>query len=163
VSLRTRGVVACTALLAAAACTPDQSSSGPVSIGSPDVGGAARTACRVLLDAVPSELGGQDRRDVDPANALGAAWGDPAIELRCGVGTPEGLTKFSECQEVNGVGWYVPEGQVADASADLTLTTIGFEPAVELRIPARYRPPNDALVELSGPIKKSLKQVKRCV
>ena len=153
-----RGVVACTALLAAAACTPD-----PVSIDSPDVDGTTRSACRVLLDELPSELAGEERRDVDPDDALGAAWGDPAIELRCGVGTPEGLTRFSECQEVNGVGWYVPEEQVADSSADLTLTTIGFEPAVELRIPATYRPPNDTLVELSGPIKKSLEQVKPCV
>jgi len=158
VSLWTRGAVACTALLAAAACSP-----GPVAIDSPDVDADTEAACRALLDVLPDELAGQEGRDVDPDDALGAAWGDPAIELRCGVGTPDGLTKFSECQEVNGVGWYVPEEQVADGSADLTLTTIGFEPAVEVRIPATYRPPNDALVQLAGPIKKSLELVKPCV
>jgi hypothetical protein len=145
-------------LLAVAACAP-----GAVSIGSPDVPDAVRTVCRDLVDALPDELAGQEPREVEPADALGAAWGDPAIELRCGVGTPEGLTKFSECQEINGVGWYVPEEQVADGSADLTLTTIGFEPAVELRIPGELRPPNDALVQLAAPVKNYLEQVEHCV
>jgi hypothetical protein len=145
-------------LLAVAACAP-----AAVSIDSPQVPAATRTVCRDLVDALPDKLAGQERRDVEPVDALGAAWGDPAIELRCGVGTPEGLTRFSECQEVNGVGWYVPDDQVADNSADLTLTTIGFEPAVEVRIPGSLRPPNDALVELAAPIKNYLEQVKHCV
>jgi hypothetical protein len=150
-------------LLALAACTQDPGSTGPVSMGSPDVTGAAREACRSLVDVLPDELAGQERRKIDPQAALGAAWGDPAIVLRCGVGKPDGLTKFSGCEEVNGVGWYVPDEQVADASAGLTLTTIGLAPAVEVRIPGTYRPPNDALVELAGPIKKHLKLVKPCV
>ena len=73
------------------------------------------------------------------------------------------FTKFSGCDEVNGVGWYVPEDQVTDSSADVTLTTIGFQPRVELRIPSDYRPPNDVLVQLAGPIKKHLTLVKPCV
>ena len=153
-----RGAVACTALLAVVACAPDA-----VSIDSPDLDGAARTACRELLDALPSDLAGQERRDIDPDDALGAAWGDPAIVLRCGAGTPDGFTRFSACEEVNGVGWYVPEDQVADGSADVTLTTIGFQPRVELRIPSDYRPPNDVLVQLAAPIKKHLALVKPCV
>ena len=157
-SLWTRGVVACTTLLAATACSP-----GAVTIDSPDVPAAVQTVCRDLVAALPDTLDGHDQRDVEPDDALGAAWGDPAIELRCGVGTPEGLTRFSECQEVNGVGWYVPEEQAADNSADLTLTTIGFEPAVEVRIPGSLRPPNDALVQLAAPVKNYLDQVRHCV
>jgi hypothetical protein len=162
VSLWTRGVVACTALLAGVACSPDEAT-GPVGIDSPDLTGAARTACRALVDVLPDELGGQERREVEPDDALGAAWGDPAIEVTCGIGRPEGFTKFSGCDEVNGVGWYAPEDQVADGSADLTLSTIGFQPRVGLRIPASYRPPNNVLVQLAEPIKKHLTQVKPCV
>ena len=158
-----RGVVACTALLAAGACSPDEGSTGPVGIDSTDITGAERAACRALVDVLPDELGGQEQREVEPDDALGAAWGDPAIELTCGVGRPDGFTKFSGCDEVNGVGWYVPEDQVADRSADVTLTTIGFQPRVGLRIPATYRPPNDVLVQLAAPIKKHLTLVKPCV
>jgi hypothetical protein len=37
---------------------------------------------------LPEQVEGQQRRDVEPAGPLAAAWGDPAIVLRCGVGPP---------------------------------------------------------------------------
>ena len=39
-----RGVVACTTLLAAVACSPGEDSTGPVDIDSPELAGAARSA-----------------------------------------------------------------------------------------------------------------------
>ena len=94
---------------------------------------------------------------------LGAAWGDPEIVLVCGVDEPEGFDQFSACEEADGVGWYVPEEQAFDPSADLVMTTIGIEPRVELRIPGPYRPPAGILVEVAPAIKEHLRVFRPCV
>ena len=70
--------------------------------------GAEREACESLVEALPDRVADQPRRETY-GNPLGAAWGDPAIVLRCGVGTPEGYDKFAACQIVNGLDWFVPE------------------------------------------------------
>jgi len=104
-------------------------------------------ACRAFLDDLPDTLADQERRDdVKPDDALGAAYGDPAIIVRCGVGTPPGFTLESSCEEVNGVGWYVPPEQYDDQGADATLYTAGYSPVVEVEVPAEYRPEGPASV-----------------
>ncbi len=95
-------------------------------------------------------------------NAYAAAWGDPAIVLRCGVPTPDGSDEFAVCQETNGVGWFVPEDQIEDQGADVVMTTIGFEPNVEVLVPADYRPPAAAMVDVAAAIKQSIREVKPC-
>lgn len=155
----TRGVVACTTLLAATAC-----SEAPVEIDDPeDLDAAGRAACRALVDALPDELADLSPHEIEPADALGAAWGDPPVELRCGVSMPEELNRYSACEEINGVGWFVPTDQFEHMDRDLTITTIGFEPAVGLRVPSAYRPPVDVLTQLAAPIKEHLRLVKPCV
>lgn len=58
--------------------------------------------CAALYSALPSTLGGQPRRTLvgDPQDA--AAWGDPAIVLRCGLPTPAELTCSSQLTAVSG-------------------------------------------------------------
>ena len=76
-----------------------------------------------------------------------AAWGKPAIVLRCGVAAPPGLTPTSECLEVNGVGWYAEE-----ATGGMIFTTIGRAAFVEVSVPTKYAPESGALVDLGGTV-----------
>lgn len=125
-------------------------------------------ACAELIEAVPETVGGQQQREMEPKSALGAAWGEPAIVLTCGVPLPDevvataGTEDPPTCQVVNGVGWYVPEDQMADQTADVVMTTIDFQPAVQVQLPAAYRPTAAAMVDLAPAIKQTLKHVDRC-
>lgn len=105
-------------------------------------------------------------REVEPADA-GAAWGDPAIALSCGVEMPKDFTPGSSCEEISGVGWYVPTDQFADARLDLTIYTIGRNPVIRLEIPSDYRADAafvaDSLTTLAPVIKKHTKLEKPCI
>jgi hypothetical protein len=62
---------------------------------------------------------------------LTAAWGEPALVLRCGVPAPAGLGPASEILEVEGVEWFLVE-----SGAGYTFTTVGRAANVELTVPA---------------------------
>lgn len=144
-------------LLAPAAC------SDTVSVDAPRVSGADARACSELVDQLPSRVADQRRRDADPGDGYAAAWGDPAIELRCGVPSPDGFDKFSACQRVNGVDWFVPESQLTGKPADITMTTVGRVPRVEVSLPEDYWPPANAMADLATATKKALREVKPCL
>ncbi|QKE84220.1 DUF3515 family protein [Arthrobacter sp. NEB 688] len=81
----------------------------------------------------PATVGGQERRDTDPAGGAVAAWGDPAIVARCGVGAL--APTETECIEVDGVGWIPSE--LTDGTR---FTTFGTDPALEVLVPSAYDP-----------------------
>ena len=152
-----RGVVASAlAVLPLAAC------SGAVDVDSPDIGDRTRAACARFLDNVPEKVDDQERRKVEPDDAPAAAWGDPAIVVTCGVDMPDDFDRFSACEEVNGVGWYIPEEASLDQDADVQMTTIGFQPPVRIDLPSEYRPPAAVLVEISDVVKATLRQTRGC-
>ena len=157
---RNVGAVACVALLVVvtAGC-----GSSDVHIDTPALTGADAAACASLVEALPDAVSDQTRRATDPEDAHGAAWGDPAIVLRCGVPKPAGFDKFATCQVTNDVGWFVPDEQIDDPSADVVMTTIGFEQNVEVTVPASYRPPAAAMVDLADAIKESIRERRPCV
>jgi len=161
VSLVARGAFVCTTLLAASAC-----STAPVAIDDPDLSDQDRAACEAFVAALPDDLVEQEAAETEPDDALGAAWGDPPIVVRCGVPMPDDFNRASPCEEVNGVGWFVRPEEFQDSGKDLAMFTIGFEPAVELDIPAEHRvePATvaDALSVLSAPVKTHLRRVSRC-
>jgi hypothetical protein len=65
---------------------------------------ARSASCDRLLSALPEELGRLDRRTIAaPAPAGTAAWGDPAVVLRCGLDRPVELTATSRLLEISGV------------------------------------------------------------
>src|SRR3546814_13080570 len=64
-----------------------------------------------LVAGLPTTLAGLESRELSGDTEYGAAWGDPAIVLTCGVGVPDGFDEFSACTEVSGVGWFVPPEQ----------------------------------------------------
>ncbi len=124
---------------------------------------AGHDACPGLLDALPSRVADQTDRPVT-GSTYAAAWGDPAIVLRCGVGTPKGFDRFARCQHANGVDWFVPESEIGDQGATAVMTTIGRSPAIEVRLPARYRPAGAAaaMVDLAPVIKAHTSKTTPC-
>ena len=78
--------------------------------------------------------------ETEPKDPLGAAYGEPAIIVVCGVDVPDGFNETSACEEANRVGWYAPPEQYDDQSADVTIFAVTYRPVVELRLPSDYRP-----------------------
>jgi len=154
-----RGVALFGLLLVLAGCAD-----GPVSIPVTDTTAAERAACERFLADVPKELAGERQRALDRNDALGAAWGDPAIVLTCGGELPDDFDRFAQCVEANGVGWFVPEDADQDQSATAVLTAAGYRPVVQVRVPGDYRPEGIASVmaELAAPVEDHLKLVEPC-
>jgi hypothetical protein len=126
----------------------------------PDVPDSQRAACASLVEALPTTVSSQPRETT--ATRYAASWGDPAIVLRCGVPAPGEKDKFAPCQTVDGVDWVAPESASDDQRADVTLTTVGRVPRVELTVPARYRPPVAALVDVASAVGAHSTVQKRC-
>jgi hypothetical protein len=157
--LRRAGAVAC-ALASAALAT---GCSDTVSLDAPSLSGAGARACAALVDALPDQVADQPQREVDAGAGYGAAWGDPAIELRCGIARPRELTSAAACQVANGVGWFVPESQQTGRPEDITMTTVGRAQYVEVRVPEEYFPPTTAMVDLGPALKRTIRSVRPCV
>ena len=88
---------------------PTASVDDPLPVSAVDSPGATTPACAALTAALPDELDGLPRRRLergdDPSLTGVAAWGEPAVVLRCGVPTPAELTCTAAVQEVDGVAW----------------------------------------------------------
>ncbi len=132
-------------------------------VDAPPLSGSDAQACATLVEALPDAVSDQPVRSIESDDGYAAAWGDPAIVLRCGVPAPEGFDEFASCHVANGVGWFVPEDQVGNQDADVVMTTIGFEQNVEVVVPARYRPPAAVMVDLAAPINQSIREPDPCV
>ena len=129
----------------------------------PALSGADARTCAALVKALPDRVSDQPRRKADTGDGYAAAWGDPAIELRCGVPKPAGLTPASACQTTNGVDWFVPPSQVTGRPTDVTMTTVGRSVYVEVRVPADYFPPATAMVDLAHAVKSTTRSVRPCL
>jgi hypothetical protein len=104
-------------LLGAAGCGSDLPKPGPE---------AGSAACTALLERLPERVLDRQRTDLDVAGA--AAWGDPAIVLRCGV-QPTGPTS-DPCLDAGGLDWTFTE-----TKEHFRFITYGREPAVEVTLP----------------------------
>ncbi len=155
-----RGVAACVLLAAGlSACGSDS-----VEIDAPSLSAKAARVCEGLVDDLPDTVADKLRRPVSPEGVAGAAWGDPAIVLTCGVGKPEGYVPEGPCTVVDGVGWYIPEEQLeANGSVDLTMTTLFRRVNVEVRMPSEYWPPATTLADLSKVVAAHTKSYERCL
>ena len=156
-----RGVVtSALACLLLAACSP-----GTLRIDDHDLSEADRAACEALVADLPDTLAGEARRSVEPEEALGAAWGDPAYVLTCGVDEPSDYAPTAECSVIDGVGWYVTDDQLSDATVDATPIALSLTPYVEVRVPSPYRTEgiDRALAELAPVLKKHLGEGLSCL
>ena len=109
---------------ALAGCT----SSPPVHVTVPDGPGRA---CAALHQRLPDDVDGRSSRATDPSSVRTAAWGSPAVTLRCGVRRPAGFADDSELIEVDGVGWFLDE-----RSSAYVFTRVDRRPFVEVVVPA---------------------------
>lgn len=120
--------------------------------------------CPDLLQGLPAKVDGQDRRRTS-GSTFATAYGDPPIVVRCGVGKPQGFDKFATCNRANGIDWFVAdlEKVVEDQSLDVRMTTIGRSPALQVNLPADYRPPTTTMVDLEKAIKRWTTKTGGCV
>ena len=119
--------------------------------------------CAALVEALPETVDGAGRRPVDPTDAPAAAWGDPAIVLRCGVDMPPEFDDFATCHETNDVGWFIPDEQVTGSPEPITMTTIGRDVNIEVALPVEHFPPASAMVDLADAVKQTTEEVDGCV
>ncbi|HWU20917.1 MAG TPA: DUF3515 domain-containing protein [Nocardioides sp.] len=136
--------------------------SSPVAV--PHPSGADATACASFMAALPERLADQSLAS-KASDGPQATYGDPAIVVSCGVGVPDGFGVGAECQVANGVGWYLPSAQYDDQSLDATITAAGYQPRVEVDVPARYRPAAVAAVmsQLAGAVRRYFRKTTGCV
>ncbi|WP_275742917.1 DUF3515 domain-containing protein [Nocardioides sp. YIM 152315] len=144
-------------------------SAGPVEIDAPDLSSADAATCRSLVDDLPETLAGQERRETSGDTAYGAAWGDPAIVVTCGVAEPADFTAGASCVRVDDASWFVPDDVMAaaadgDQDVDVTATELNHHPRVELRLPSDYRPDGfgNAIGALAKVIARDLDEVDGC-
>ncbi len=140
-------------------------SNDPVAVSEPaDLAPDDRETCRALLEDVPDSLGGRQRREVEPADALGAAWGDPPIVMTCG-GEPPALSPTAICEEANGVGYFVEDAPLKDESIDVTLVTAGYDPIITVTVPAEQRPEGVAAATagLAAAVEEHTELVRECL
>ncbi|MGQ0467220.1 MAG: DUF3515 domain-containing protein [Sporichthyaceae bacterium] len=108
---------------------------------------AVAAACLRLLEALPEKVDDLARRGVD-SPATSAAWGkDVVVVLRCGVGTPKGLTRTSQLAGANDVDWFPEQLQGARR-----FTTVGRVVNVELVIPEAHEPQVGPLVDVAAAV-----------
>ncbi|CAM5509778.1 DUF3515 domain-containing protein [Streptomyces griseorubiginosus] len=120
----------------------------------PSPGTEVTELCENLDKALPSKVDGQDRRDPEPASALTAGWGDPAIILRCGVQRPSKMDDpEADGVEVNGVGWLLEKQD----DGSFRFTTTLRKAYVEVTIPKQRTGNGMApLVDLAPAVKKTI-------
>ena len=106
---------------------------------------AIAAACSEIVKAMPATVDGQERRSVADSSQLTAAWGDPAITLRCGVDSPSNLKPESSIMTINGVDWF-PE----QLTAGYRFTTVNSAIFIEVNVPDKYNPEANALTDITN-------------
>lgn len=143
--------------LLTAACSAGSTSAGPAASATTSVSVAsvegltasATTSCRSLKAALPAALDtGINLRPTTPASDTTAAWGDPAITLRCGV--PAGSER-DDPYLFEDVRW-----AMHDDGAFRRWTTMDRKVNVAVVFPDRYEGQAELLVTLAPAVKKGL-------
>ena len=72
----------------------------------PTLSAGQQQACQELISALPTDLGDLPARPVDSPSPYVAAWGEPAVTLRCGIARPPSFVATADVQQINGVSWF---------------------------------------------------------
>ncbi|OLT10939.1 hypothetical protein BJF79_25095 [Actinomadura sp. CNU-125] len=136
-------------VLALVAAVTAACAEGAVQVRPPEPDAATQRLCEGLR--LPEKVHEQERRDTSPKSALTAAWGSPAIGLRCGVPRPAALRPESQLVTINGVNWFPTPGDPS-----VTFTAVARQAYVEVTVPPEYHPAGDVLIELTPAIKATI-------
>ncbi|MEU1826198.1 DUF3515 domain-containing protein [Streptomyces abikoensis] len=159
-----RGLVlalpAVAAVLACAGCSTDDEATNSLAVPTPS--GRQAQHCRALHKELPGNLDGRKRTSDPKDSDYMAAWGKPAIVMRCGVPRPLVLTPgykrynpYAPTIEINGVEW-MPEEQ---PDGSVRCTTSKREAWVEVTLPTGYAKNGGQfgiLTDLSDAVAKSI-------
>ena len=141
-------------LILLAGCSP-----GPTPVAVPNPAPEIASACGELMKALPEKVLDAKRRTTTPVSPLTSAYGDPPIEVTCGVRAPAGMAEAqSQCFEVNGVGWFAVQ-----AKNGVVFTTIGRAIYLEIAVPSKYAPEANALTDVSDAVQKHNKLITPCI
>jgi hypothetical protein len=147
-------LLAALGLILLAGCSP-----GPTPVSVPSPAPEVAAACTQLVKALPEKVLDAKRRKTEPASPLTTAYGDPPIEITCGVSPPAGMAEAqSQCFEVNGVGWFAKE-----VTNGVVFTTIGRALYLEVAVPSKYKPEANALTDVSDVVHRYNKLVTPCI
>ena len=119
--------------------------------------GADTAACKALLPKLPAELAGSGRRAIQGATDAVAAWGDPAVVLRCGIESPQELTCSAALVQVNGVSWL----QLTEAGLDST-TYIAVDRSVRIAVTVPVNSGTGAIGQISTVVAATLPHREPC-
>lgn len=119
---------------------------------------SAQADCAALNKALPQTVDNEGRRHTSPDSPLTAAWGDPAITLRCGVPEPDVLRPGSKTYNpsadeayVNGVAWLIEK-----AHDGYRFTAAQRAVYIELDVPSAYNPETNTLADLASAVIKAV-------
>jgi len=147
-------LVAALGLIILAGC-----SAGPTPVSVPSPAPEVAAACTQLVKALPEKVLDAKRRKTSPESPLTTAYGDPPIEVTCGVSPPAGMAEAqSQCFEVNGVGWFAKE-----VTNGVVFTTIGRSLYFEVAVPSKYKPEANALTDVSDVVHRYNKLITPCI
>jgi len=141
-----RGCTAAVVLSALLGCSGDDGAR-PVAVTVPSPPPPVERSCSRLAAQLPASLGeGLDRRPTEPQSPLVAAWGDPAVVLRCGVTVDEDYSPGDQLIHANSeiVGWWQKK-----TGKTVLWQTPNTTVHVELRVPASYDGHGSFLARLS--------------
>lgn len=114
------------------ASPPAPQSTTPVALPAPALSARQAVACRALINALPATIRDLRRRPITAGAKQNAAYGDPAITVRCGVPTPDWKPP-ADPYVINGVCWLPVESKTK-----VTLTTVDRETPVMVTVPKAY-------------------------
>ncbi len=119
---------------------------------------AAQAQCAALTKAVPQTVDNESRRSTKPSSPLTAAWGDPAITLRCGVPEPQILRPGSKTYDptadeayLNGIAWLIEK-----TGGGYRFTAAQRAVYIEVDVPSAYTPETSPLIDLSASVLKAV-------
>ncbi len=111
-------IVVAFVVVSRATSEPPAPDTGPLAIPAAPAPGADGRWCGALDDALPRQLADQDRRELANPSPGVAAWGSPAVILRCGLPDPAELTCASHLtQFTDKTGASVSWLQLSDESS----------------------------------------------
>ena len=109
IALPVTAIIAIVVLAGVVNSRPVTDVTDPLPVSSVEAPDATSTASTTLLAALPDPLAALPRGQLvqgdDPLLTGVAAWGEPAVILRCGTPTPQELTCSAAVQVVDGVTW----------------------------------------------------------